>query len=359
MSLLNIVRKKQGKPPGTLIFTGEQKVEKIKIDIFQYNSETLTEKNVDNIEDLKGLVNANSVLWVNICGLHEVDKLERVSELFNLNSLEMEDIINVMHSPKVEELEDHIFMICKMLSFDNSNKKINVEQVSFILGKNFVISFQEREGDVFDFVRERIRNGKGRLRKLGSDYLLYSLVDSIVDTYAVIILELDEMMENIEDELLDDPKQETLEDIYSFRKEVYKLRRSVVPLKEIIYTVEKDAHPLIQKPNLIFIKDLEDHVRSAADTLENFREQINSMIEIYRSSTGMKLNEIVKVLTIISTIFIPLTFIVGVYGMNFNPNSSPFNMPELNWYFGYPFILVLMVIIGILLLVIFKKKKWI
>lgn len=358
MSLLNIVRKKQGMPPGTLIFTGEQKVEKIKIDIFQYNSETLEEKSIENVEDLKGLIKKDSVLWVNICGLHEVDKLERVSEIFDIGSLEMEDVLNVMHSPKLEELEDYIFMICKMLNFDDNSKKISVEQVSFVLGKNFLITFQEKEGDVFNLVRERLRSGKGKVRKFGTDYLMYRLLDSIVDTYAIIILELDEMMEKIEDELLDDPKQETMEDIYSFRKEVNKLRRSIVPLKEIIYTVEKDLHPLIQKSNLIFIKDLEDHIRSAADTLENFREQVNNMIEIYRSATGMKLNEIVKVLTIISTIFIPLTFIVGVYGMNFNPNSSPFNMPELNWYFGYPFILILMVIIAVLLLIIFRKKKW-
>jgi magnesium transporter len=247
MSLLNIVRKKQGMPPGTLIFTGEQKVEKIKIDVFQYNSVSIIEKNIENVEELKGLVNSESVLWVNICGLHEVDKLGKAGEIFNISSLEMEDILNVAHSPKLEELEDHIFMICKMLNFDNNSKKISVEQVSFILGKNYLITFQEREGDVFNLVRERLRNGKGRLRKLGTDYLMYRLLDSIVDTYAIIILELDEMMEKIEDELLDDPKQETIEDIYSFRKEVNKLRRSIVPLKEVIYTVEKDAHPLIQK----------------------------------------------------------------------------------------------------------------
>ena len=358
MSLLNILRKKQGMPPGTLIFTGEQKVEKIKIEIFQYNSGSIAEKAIENVDELNGLVNNESVVWINICGLHEVDKLEKVSELFNISSLELEDILNVMHSPKLEELEDHIFMICKMLNFDNSTKRISVEQVSFVVGKNFLITFQEKEGDVFNLIRERLRNGKGRVRKLGTDYLMYRLLDSIVDSYAVIILELDEIMEDIEDELLDDPKQETLEDIYSFRKQVYKLRRSVVPLKEIIYTIEKDVHPLIQKTNLVFIKDLEDHIKSASDTLENFREQVNTMIEIYRSTSGLKLNEIVKVLTIISTIFIPLTFIVGIYGMNFNTKSSPFNMPELNWYFGYPLVLTLMVVIAVLLLVIFKRKKW-
>ena len=359
MSIINSVRKKQGMSPGTLIFTGEQKIEKIKIDIFQYNTGSITEKNVDSIEELKVLVTNETVLWLNICGLHEVDKLGRLGEMFNIGLLEMEDILNVAHSPKLEEKEDHIFMIRKMLTSDNNIKKISVEQVSFILGKNYLITFQENEGDVFNFVRERLRNGKGRLRKLGADYLMYRLLDSIVDNYSVIILELDEIMENIEDELLDDPAQNTIEGIYSFRKEVNKLRRSVIPLKEIIYTLEKDVHPLIQKSNLIFIKDLEDHIRSAADTLENFREQVNSMIEIYRSTSGLKLNEILKVLTIISTIFIPLTFIVGVYGMNFNSNISPFNMPELNWYFGYSLILILMAVIAVLLLIIFRKKKWI
>jgi len=358
MSMLNTVRKKQGMSPGSLIFTGKQKIEKIKIDIFQYNQGSITEKKIDKIEELKELINAESILWVNICGLHDVDKLEKVGEIFGIGLLELEDILNVIHSPKLEEQEEYVFMICKMLNYSNNIKKISVEQVSFILGKKYLITFQEKEGDDFNFVRERLRNGKGRLRKLGADYLMYRLLDSIVDNYAVILLELDERMENIEDELLDDPRRDTIENIYSFRKEVNKLRRSVVPLMEIIYTIEKDVHPLIHKSNLIFIRDLGDHIKGAIDTLENFREQVNSMIEIYRSTSGLKLNEIVKVLTIISTIFIPLTFIVGIYGMNFNPNTSPFNMPELNWYFGYPIVLILMVMIAVGLLIIFRKKKW-
>jgi magnesium transporter len=246
-----------------------------------------------------------------------------------------------------------------MLGYENKTQKVSVEQVSFILGKNYLISFQETEGDVFDFIRERLRNGKGRIRKLGSDYLMYRLLDSMVDNYAVILLQLDELIEEIEDELLGDPQQETIEKIYRFKKQVSKFRRSVVPLKEVIYTMEKEVRPLINKSTYSFIKDLEDHVKSAIDTIDNYREQVNSMIEIYRSSSGLKLNEIVKVLTIISTIFIPLTFIVGVYGMNFNYAVSPFNMPELNWYLGYPLVLSFMLLVAVALLVVFRKKNWI
>jgi magnesium transporter len=180
----------------------------------------------------------------------------------------------------------------------------------------------------------------------------------MVDNYTVILLQLDEIMENFEDILLDKPNQDLIEEIYHFRKEINKLRRSIVPLKEAVYTLIKDIQPLIQKPIKIFIKDLEDHIKNAVDTVENYRDQVNNMIEIYRSSTQLKLNEILKVLTIISTIFIPLTFIVGVYGMNFNTNKSPFNMPELNWYLGYPFVLGFMFVIAAVLLIIFRKKRW-
>ena len=359
ISRLNIIRKKRGMPPGSLVFTGEQKVEKIKIDIFQYNQSSIVEKKIDNIEELKDLLSSQSILWINICGLHEVDKLEKIGEVFNINSLVIEDILNVGHSTKLEEHDEYIFMISKMLDYNNKTKQISAEQVSFILGKNYLITFQEKEGDVFDFIRERLRTGKARLRKLGSDYLMYRLLDAIVDTYAVIILQLDELIEEIEDELLDDPDQETIEEIYRFRKQVNKLRRSVFPLKEIIYSIEKDVHTLINKSSLIFIKDLGDHVKSAIDTVESYKEQITSMIEIYRSSSGLKLNEIVKVLTIISTIFIPLTFIVGVYGMNFNYEISPYNMPELKWHFGYPIVLGFMFVVAVTLLVIFRKKRWI
>lgn len=359
MSRLNIVRKKSGMSPGSLIFTGEQKVEKTKIDIFQYNQSSIIEKNIEDLSELIEIRKNPGVLWVNICGLHETDKLAQVGEYFNINSLILEDILNVLHTPKMEEYEDYIFLISKMLNYNNTESRISIEQVSFLLGKNFLITFQEREGDVFNLIRERLRGAKGRIRKLGADYLMYRLLDSMVDNYSVILLQLDELIEDIEDELFDAPDRDTIEQVYFFRKQINKMRRSVVPLKEIIYSLEKDVHPLIHKTNIIFIKDLEDHIKSAIDTLEHYKEQVNNMIEIYRSTSGLKLNEIVKVLTIISTIFIPLTFIVGVYGMNFNPDMSPFNMPELNWYFGYPMVVGFMFIVAVSLLIIFRKKRWI
>jgi len=359
MSHLNSAIKKRGMSPGSLVFTGEQKVKEISIDIFQYNQNSIVEKKIEKVDDLKNLLSNDSILWINICGLHEVNELEKIGAMFNINSLTIEDVLNVAHSPKIEENENYLFLISKSLNYDNKKRKISFEHISFILGKNYLITFQETKGDEFDHIRERLRGAKGRVRKLGADYLMYRLLDSVVDNYTVILLQLDEIMEIFEDELLDNPRQETIEEIYLFRKEINKVRHSIVPLKEVIYTLIKDIQPLIHKSNMIFIKDLEDHIKNAVDTIENYREQVNSMIEIYRSSSQLKLNEVVKVLTIISTIFIPLTFIVGIYGMNFNPDLSPFNMPELKWYFGYPLIMVLMLIIAIGLLLLFKKKRWI
>jgi magnesium transporter len=359
MSILNILRKKSGMSPGSLVFTGNQKVAETKIDVFIYKPDSIIEKQAVDLDELKKIKDKDNVVWINICGLHETDKLGEIGKIFNVHPLIMEDILNINHSPKLEEYEDYLFLIAKRMDYDNGLKVIDAEQVSFILGKGYLLTFQEKEGDEFNIIRERLRDGTGRLRKLGADYLMYRLLDSIVDNYTVILFQLDENYEEIEDELLDNPDQSTIEAIHSFRKQNNKFRRSVTPLKEVIYSIEKDVHPLIQKSNLIFIKDLGDHIKSAIDAIENYREQVNGMIEVYRSSSGLKLNEIVKVLTIISTIFIPLTFIAGLYGMNFSYRSSPYNMPELSWYYGYPTVLGIMLLIAIGLLLIFKKKQWI
>lgn len=359
MSVLNILRKKRGMSPGSLVFTGNQKVAETKIDIFIYSPGSIVEKQIVDLNELRDIKDKDNIVWINICGLHETDKLGVIGEIFNIHPLIMEDILNINHSPKLEEYEDYLFLIAKRIDYDNKLKEIDVEQVSFILGKNYLLTFQEKEGDDFNIIRERLRGGTGRLRKLGADYLMYRLLDSIVDNYAVILFHLDEDYEEIEDELLDNPVQSTIEAIHSLRKKNNKFRRSVTPLREVIYSIEKDVHPFIHKSNLIFIKDLGDHIKNAIDALENYREQVNGMIEVYRSSSGLKLNEIVKVLTIISTIFIPLTFIAGLYGMNFNYHNSPYNMPELTWYFGYPAVLGVMLLIAVGLLLIFKKKRWI
>jgi len=358
MSETNIIAKKRGMSPGSLIFTGEKKVSETKVTVFDFNLSNCEEIQVGNLDDLSKYKENKNVSWINVSGLHEVNKVEKISTIFNIHPLVVEDILNVFHPPKMEEHDEFIFLITKMIEYKEDKKELNIEQVSFVLGKNYLITFQEAEDDVFDLIRDRIRNDKGRLRKFGPDYLMYRLLDSIVDNYMLVLHHLDERVEDIEDELLGYPGQRTLESIHKLRKEVIVLKRSVFPFREVIYSMEKDVFPLIQKSTRVFLRDLYDHIKNSVDTIENYREVVNTLVEVYRSSSAYRLNEILKVLTIISTIFIPLTFIVGIYGMNFNPDKSPWNMPELNWFFGYPTVLLLMIIVAGGLLFFFKKKKW-
>jgi len=358
MSETNIIAKKRGMSPGSFIFTGEKKVSEIKVSVFDYNQSDCEEIQVRDLDDLSKYKENKNVSWINVSGLHEVDKLEKISNIFNIHPLAMEDILNVFHPPKMEEHDGFLFLISQMIEYQEDKKELKIEQVSFVLGKNYLITFQETEGDVFDLIRERIRNDKGRVRKLGPDYLMYRLLDAMVDNYIVVLHNLDEEIEDIEDELLGYPGQSTLESIHNLRKGIIRLKRSVFPFREVIYSMEKDVFPFIQKSTRIFLRDLYDHIKNCADTIENYREAINTLVEIYRSSSAFRLNEILKVLTIISTIFIPLTFIVGIYGMNFNPDKSPWNMPELNWFFGYPTVLLIMIMVAGGLLFFFKKKKW-
>ncbi|HSD64702.1 MAG TPA: magnesium/cobalt transporter CorA, partial [Ignavibacteriaceae bacterium] len=240
------------------------------------------------------------------------------------------------------------------------SRELNIEQVSFLLLKNnCLLTFQENEGDVFDLIRERIRSDTGRIRKMGADYLMYRLLDAIVDNYFFVLQDMDESIDAIEDDLIYNPGQGTIEVIHDLRKKIIKIRRSVTPLRDIIYAIEREHPPFIAKSTYIFLQDLYDHIRQNIETMENYREILNGMLEIYLSSSGQKLNEVVKVLTIISTIFIPLTFIVGIYGMNFNTSISKWNMPELNWVFGYPMILFVMMIVAGSMIIFFKKKEWI
>jgi magnesium transporter len=358
MSKTNKIVKKRGLSPGSLIFTGEQKVSETKITVFDYNLTNYEEVRLENLDDLSKYKENKNVSWINVSGLHDVDRLEKMSSLFNIHPLVIEDVLNVFHPSKMEEHDEFLFLITKMIDYDKEKNELNIEHVCFVLGKNYLITFQETEGDIFDLIRERIRNDKGRLRKFGPDYLMYRLLDSIVDNYMIVLHQLDERIENIEDELLDSPAQGTLESIHKLRKEIIKLKRIIFPFREVIYSMEKDIFPLIQKSTRIFLRDLYDHIKNSMDTIENYREVLNGLVETYHSGSAFRLNEIVKVLTIISTIFIPLTFIVGIYGMNFNPDISPWNLPELNSPYGYPLVLGIMIMIAVGLLFFFKKKKW-
>lgn len=331
----------------------------MKITSFDYDATTFYEKEIKNLNELKDFKANGRVSWINICGLHDTDKLAEIGIIFGIHPLILEDILNVNHLPKLEDYDDYLFLITKMIDIEGKNKELKIEQVSFVLSKNnCLLTFQEQEGDVFNLIRERIRSDKGKIRKLGADYLMYRLLDSIVDNYFFVLQDMDDIFEDLEDELIYDPKRSTIETIHDMRKKIIKLRRAVTPLRDIIFSIERERYPYIAKSTYIFLRDLYDHIKQNIETMENYREILNGMLEIYLSSSGQKLNEVVKLLTIISTIFIPLTFLAGIYGMNFNPAASRWNMPELNWQFGYPVVIIVMIAIAVGMIFFFKKKNW-
>ena len=344
--------KKAGLPPGTLIHTGEKKVEKAKISFIDYDEAQFQEKEVKTIEECFPFKDTPTVTWINIDGVHEIDIIEKLGKHFDLHPLILEDIVNTEQRPKMEDSGSYIFIVLRMLSYDEGEKEIISEQVSLVLGSNFVISFQESEGSVLEPVRQRIRNGKGRIRKMGSDYLTYALVDAIVDNYFIVLEKLGEIIEGAEDKLVQKPTPETLQTIHNLKRGAISLRKSVWPLREVISNLERIETPLIHESTRIYLRDVYDHTIQVIDTIESFRDMVSGMLDIYLSSISNKMNEVMKVLTIFASIFIPLTFIAGVYGMNFA------FMPELNWRWSYPAVLIFMALAGISMLFYFRRKKW-
>ena len=350
---------KKGLPPGTLVHVGDKKTQETKISIIDYNKTNFTEIEVKKIEEIIPYLKTSNITWINIDGLHEIDIFEKIGDYFNIHPLVLEDILNTDQRPKMEDYEKYVFFVLKMLNSNDKKQIIKSEQISIILGRNFVLSFQEVPGDVFDTIRARIRNNKGKIRKMGPDYLVYSLIDSIVDNYFTILEKVSDKIEILEENLVKNPTPDILQQIYNLKREMIHLRRSVWPLRELINNLLREESRLIKKTTHIYLRDLYDHTIQVIDTIETFRDMISGMLDIYMSSVSNKMNEIMKVLTIFAAIFIPLTFIAGIYGMNFNQEASPFNMPELNWAYGYFFALSLMVILVTVLLIYFKKKKWI
>ncbi|MEJ2234470.1 MAG: magnesium/cobalt transporter CorA [Syntrophobacterales bacterium] len=344
--------KKAGLPPGTVVFVGEQKVEEIRITLIDYDENQYNEREIENIEDSFPYKDTPSISWINIDGVHQVDVIEKLGDYFVLHPLLQEDVVNTHQRPKFDEFDDHLFIVLRMFAFNEVDNELEAEQISFIVGANFVISFQERQGDVFEQVRERLRNGKGRIRKKGSDYLAYCLIDAIVDSYYTILETLGEHIESLQEELVSEPKREDLQIIQDLKREMLFIRKSVWPLREVIGGLIRSESTLIKKDVLVYIRDVYDHVIQAIDTIETYRDMLSSMLDIYLSSVGNRMNEVMKVLTIIATIFIPMTFLAGVYGMNFK------YMPELEWRYAYPIFWLFLVSLFILMLMWFKKKKW-
>ncbi|MGB2599369.1 MAG: magnesium/cobalt transporter CorA [Candidatus Omnitrophota bacterium] len=344
--------KQAGLVPGTLVHIGEKKTESVKITVFDYDAERFQEKVADKAEDIFPFKDTPTVTWVNIDGVHETSVIEKIGKHFELHPLVQEDIVNTGQRPKLEDFEKYIFVSLKMLYYDKKQEGIIIEHVSLVIGSNFVISFQEQEGDVFNPIRERIRQAKGRIRKMGSDYLAYALIDSIVDNYFSILEKFGEDMEKAEEDLAVNPQPEVLNVIHKLKRDAILLRKSVWPLREIISGLQRGESSLIKENTSIYFRDVYDHTIQVVDTIEAFRDMVSGLLDIYLSSMSNKMNEIMKVLTIFAAIFIPLTFFAGIYGMNFK------YMPELEWHYGYFMVLGFMGIVGISLLFYFKRKKW-
>jgi len=350
--LIKRYSKKAGLAPGTLVHIGERKTEAVRITYMDYDEQNIQEKQVASIEGCFPFKSTPTVSWINIDGLHDVELMEKLGKEFELHPLILEDILNTGQRPKVEDFDKYIFVVLKMLSYNDEKQMVQSEQVSLVLGANYVISFQEAIGDVFEPIRERIRNAKGRIRKMGADYLMYALLDAVVDGYFAILEKLGERIESMEEELVSDPTQETLEQIHTLKKEMIFLRKSVWPLRELISGLERSESPLIKETTEVYLRDVYDHTIQVIDTVESFRDMVSGMLDIYLSSISNRMNAVMKVLTIIATIFIPLTFIAGVYGMNFR------YMPELERHWGYPLVLLVMGIVAIVMLIYFRRKRW-
>ena len=356
--LLKKSSKTRGLPPGSIIHIGDKRTEKVKTTVIDYSITSHKEIKCKEIQDCFTYKNKRSVSWINIDGIHDIKIIEKIGKQYDIHPLVLEDIVNADQRPKTEEYEKYLFLVLKMLNYDEKKNQIIVEQVSFILGNNYVISFQEKKGDVFDSVRERIRNNKGRIRKMGTDYLLYALIDAVVDNYFIILEKISDRIEDFEEKLILNPDPEIMQLIYGIKREMIYLRKSVWPLRDVINILLRNDSNLIHKKTIIYLRDLYDHTIQVIDTVETFRDMVSGMLDMYMSSVSNKMNEVMKVLTIFAAIFIPLTFIAGIYGMNFNPDASPFNMPELGWFWGYPFALIIMLGVGITMLIFFKRKKY-
>lgn len=341
-----------GLPPGTLVHVGPERTTPVKLQLIEYDEQHLEETEAASPEECFPFLDAPTHTWLNVTGVHQMDIIEKIGHYLHLHPLLLEDVVNTTQRPKLEDYEDHLFIVLKMLDYDEDANTIIVEQVSLVLGADYLISFLEDEGDVFDSVRTRLRSGTGRLRKYGVDYLAYALIDAIVDNYFVILEKMGDDIEEIEHDLVSTPDQETLEAIYVLKREMIALRRAVWPLREVIGFMERGESPLIQAHTLVYLRDVYDHTIQIIDTVESVRDLLSGMLDIYLSGVSNRMNEIVKVLTIFSTIFIPMTFFAGVYGMNFK------YFPELDWKWAYLAFWIGMMVILALMLSYFKRKKW-
>ncbi len=347
----------QGSIPGTLVI--EPDATPSTIELIDYNATNKTSIKLSMPEECIPYLDTESVSWVDVAGLGSEDILQRVGKVFNLHPILIEDVVNVPQRPKVDEYDEQLLIISQMVMPKPNYSGFWIEQVSLILGKHYLLTVQEEpERDCFDQVRDRIRTDKGNIRKQGADYLTYTLLDAIIDGFFPVLEAYGERIEELEDEVVTNPSKSTLEKIYRLRRELLALRRCIWPQRDAINILIRDGSSLISDEVKIYMRDCYDHTVQVMDMVETYRELTSGLMDVYLSSVSNKMNEIMKLLTVISSIFIPLTFIAGVYGMNFNTSTSPLNMPELDWYWGYPLCWLLMIGVSGCLVYFFWKRGW-
>lgn len=345
--------KKAGLAPGSLISAGEIKPDKVQISFFDYNAEKLIEKQDATIQDCLTGLSTKETTWINISGIDDIHTIEIIGRHFGLHSLLLEDIVSSGQRSKLDDYKETIYIVAKMLSYNAESLTVEDEQVSLVLGKNFLISFLESKNNVFAPIYERLRPKNSKIRQRGADYLCYTLLDCLVDNYFLILEKVDGKLEHLEEELFKFPTPNTLQKIQKTKREITLLRKSIWPMREVISNFRRIDSPLIQESTKLYIQDVYDHTIQAIDAIESFRDISSGMLDIYLSNISLKMNEIMKLLTVVSTIFVPLTFLASIYGMNFD------NIPELHLKYGYEAVLTLMACITAGMLYYFQHKGWI
>lgn len=352
LRLMRTRSRKVGLPPGSLVYTGEAKADPVRIRVIDYSEERCDERELESIEESFSFRDTESVSWINIDGIHDPQMVEAVGQHFGLHSLLLEDVMSPRQRAKMEDYDNILFIVLRMLRYEGGTGEIRDEQLSIILGPRYVVTFQQQVGDVFEPLRERLRAGRGRLRKSGADYLAYALMDMIVDSYFLVLEAIGEQVEDLEDRVMHEPGSEVLPTLSTLRRELLFLRKSVWPLREVLSSLTRAESSVFTETTQIFCRDVYDHTIQVIDTVEALRDIVSGMFDTYLSSVSHRMNEVMKVLTIIATIFIPLTFIAGIYGMNFE------RMPELSWSWAYPTALGIMAAVAFVMVLYFRRKRW-
>jgi magnesium transporter len=349
-------RTQPGASPGTLVSDPDS--HKPVVWMMSFDAHHCEERELRTSADIEGLrkiVDQNSVTWINVSGLGDADVVSQIGRIFNLHNLALEDVLNTHQRSKVEQYGDHLFIVARMIE---GGEKLETDQLAMFLGKKYILTFQHTVGDCFDALRERIRQGRGILRTSGTDYLAYAMLDAVVDSYFPILESFGEQIEGLEEAIIDSTDTELVPRIHAVKSKLLVIRRAVWPLREALNILLRDPIPLIQDSTRIYLRDCADHTYQIMDLVDTYRELTSDLLGLYHSSLANRMNEVMQVLTVIATIFIPLTFIVGVYGMNFNTAVSPWNMPELNWYWGYPATWAVMLAGTAALLILFQRRGW-